>query len=314
MKSKDGKAGRRKTSNRRESPPDDSVARTTAAMKEAVREFRRCVRTCRRKDSPEAVHRLRVQARMLMVWCEMMEALAPGSRAPEARRKLKKLLRTLARLRDIQVQLNLLKSVPDRLAPAARLARRRWRGQKVRWIGRVRNRCQRIHPSRIQAAMLGRSGTGGSLSGAKRGGAWGDLETVIRRWLSGLELEARNRLKAVRRADPESLHRLRIAVKQLRYGVEAVDGWVLRVRAADLRRLRNLQASLGTIQDFETGRVRLATMDTEDATEAKELGELGCWFTAKRDAKIRSFFTAGRSRDPKAFGLCVVQECASGAR
>ena len=88
------------------------------ALTTALREFRRLVKRCRSQGDAESIHRLRIQSRRMVVWCDLLHSLDAGSGTQEARRCIKKLLRALARVRDAQVQQELLKKVPRRWTAA----------------------------------------------------------------------------------------------------------------------------------------------------------------------------------------------------
>lgn len=268
------------------------------SLESALKEFRRQVRHSRRRGDAASIHRLRVVSRRLVVWCELLEILGAGSRASEARRRVKRMLRSLARLRDLHVQRQLLATVPSALKPAARILRRELRREQPERARRVHARCRGLHPSRICRLIL--EAAGATPIGATPVAPESDARLVrdLAWWLAGLEREARHRLQAARAAKPETLHCLRIAVKHLRYGLELA--WTADSRAPDAaaRRLRDLQAVLGEIQDADVCRALVLARVESHPDDARQLVPLQRWLERRRDARIRRVLRRRRTLLP----------------
>jgi triphosphatase len=267
------------------------------ALTSALREFRRMVKRCRSQGDVESIHRLRIQSRRMVVWCDLLHSLDAGSGTQEARRCLKKLLRALARVRDAQVQRELLKKVPRRWTAAAGILIRELRRKEPRWARRVGERCRRVHPAEVAALLTGEQRVWNRLRLVEGGPG---LEEAVWRWLRTLEAEARRRVRAVRATHPESLHRFRIAVKHLRYGLEEVSTCLPDVSRESLLRLRRLQARLGTIQDLDVCQHRLADVIAGDSGRADSLEPLRRWVLGRRDAAIKLLLQRPRAILPPA--------------
>jgi len=271
---------------RREPPPAQFSDLLSASLAAAVRDFQRRLKRCRRHRDAESIHQLRVQSRRLAVCCDLLDALGGGAPVSKARRRVKKLLRSLARLRDTQVQQDLFRSVPARLDSAAKILRRGLRREEPRWARRVTERCRRVRAADLDPLLLNTRHLG-ALSGRTESAAERGLETAIEKWLEQLDAEARRRLKLVRASRPESLHRFRIAVKHLRYGHEAVASVLPGKPDGTLRRLRSLQGKLGEIQDLEMGRARIEAAAAAHRRAGKKLNPLRLWLVRQRDGRIR---------------------------
>ncbi|MEN9676126.1 MAG: hypothetical protein RIS76_2022 [Verrucomicrobiota bacterium] len=298
-----------KASSRSQKPSSDpDVGRTSApvvllmndALTSALREFRRMVKRCRSQGDVQSIHRLRIQSRRMVVWCDLLHSLDAGSGTHEARRCIKKLLRALARVRDAQVQRELLKKVPRRWAAAAGILIRELRRKEPRWARRVGERCRRVHPAEVAALLTGEQRAWNRLRLAE--GADG-LEEAVWRWLMTLEAEAQRRFRAVRATHPESLHRFRIAVKYLRYGLEEVSTCLPDVSRESLLRLQRLQARLGTIQDLDVCQHRLADVIAGDPAQADSLEPLRRWVLGRRDGAIKLLLRRPRAILPPASRL-----------
>ena len=290
-----------------------SARRLGVALSKDLRDFRRRLKVCRHRPDAEAIHQLRVQTRRMVVWCDLLGGLdADHHQIREARRRLKKLLRSLARLRDLQVQVILLTSVPKRLEPAARRLKRDLRNEEPHWDQRVKERLRRIRPSRLSSLMLGGETAATVVSAAIQAADPNGEAVVVGRWLMELQDAAETRLHDARGGSPGALHRFRIAVKHLRYGLEAVSGSFVGISATTLRRLRNLQGKLGAIQDFEVCRVRLETLTGRHPGWTDELDPLRRWLLQQRDGRIRRLIGNDPALLTPPVRLRVVRPAASG--
>ena len=267
-------------------PESVTLKRFARGVRRSAAEFRRRVRRCRDSGDSRSIHELRVQSRRLAVWCELLESLGGGRRAREARRRVKKLLRSLARLRDLHVQRGLLTGAPKSLSESARSIRRRLKVEEPRRARRVAERCRRMHPGRIHDLLDGVVGSGRLPSEST------SLLKGVQVWLDSLEGRVRERQAAIQARKPQSLHRFRIAVKHLRYGLEVAEelGWETPVRT--LETLRGLQGRLGEIQDFDVCHRRLGCLKREWERAEHSWEPLRKWLLRERDRRIRAFLRA----------------------
>lgn len=286
------------------------AAQASVTLKHLVRgvrrsaaDFRRRVRLCRNSGEARAIHELRVQSRRLAVWCELLESLGGGRRAREARRRVKKLLRSLARLRDLHVERELLARAPRSVSEAARSIRRELKREEPRRARRVAERCRRLHPSRIRDLL------DGVLRSGRLPSSPPELSAGMRAWLDSLEVRARERHAAIEARDPQSLHRFRIAIKHLRYGWDVAEdlGWAVSCRG--MESLRQLQGQLGDIQDLEVCHRRLSDWDGDADGGPESLEGLRGWLLRERDRRVRAFL---RRRRPEFLGAGSVQVAAVG--
>lgn len=267
-------------------PGSVPLKRLSRGVRRSAAEFRRRVRRCRDSGDARAIHELRVQSRRLAVWCELLESLGGGRRARDARRRVKKLLRSLARLRDLHVQRGLLAGAPRSVSEAARSIRRQLKLEEPRRARRVSDRCRRMHPGRILDLLEGVIGSGRvPLDGTA-------LSKGIQVWLDSLVGRARERQAEIQAREPQSLHRFRIAVKHLRYGLEVAKelGWGTPGRT--MESLRDLQGSLGEIQDFDVCHRLLGSWKRESERADASWEPLRTWLLRERDRRVRVFLRA----------------------
>lgn len=289
------KAGRasRRTSTGDKTASEVWLAYLTASVGEATQKFRRRLKRCRTRNDSNSIHELRVEARRLLVWCDLLRWLRPGGTANTTRRELKRLLRLLARLRDTQVQLELLEAAPVSLRTAARRLRRSLRREEKRQSDRVRHRCRDIHPLRMSAGLVGAAGSLAAVRRFREGRTL--LPSALQDWMDHLQQRARKSYAQVAATRPASLHELRIALKHLRYGLEAMAPPAVPGFTSLVRDLRRAQGILGEIQDAD---VFLRLLEDGKPDEAHAYAGLAAWLTRRRATRIRQFFARKPRWDP----------------
>ncbi len=210
-------------------------------------------KAARRGDDPEAVHQMRVQTRRLRAASALFAGVLRAPRRARASR-LQWLARGLGRVRDLDVIVALLE---DRHLPelggaeAARLEdllaalkERRWRAQKKLGARLAGGRWEKL-----KAAL-------GEWARHPRFAGRGHEDAVAARYLTDVIHRDANRVSA-RRGMTErvptaaDLHRLRIAVKRLRYVLDFHAETCGLAFDAERRLTRQLQDCLGEIHDHD---------------------------------------------------------------
>lgn len=251
-----------------------------------MQQFHRQLKRCRHRQNPDLVHDLRVESRRLRVWCDLLVSVKAGPSVPAARREVKRLWRSLARLRDTQVQLELLQQMPKSAGRGVIFCRRWLRREETFQSARVLRRCRQLHPMRISAGIIEGVESIGKLPRERADDQW--LERQVRRWVGRLVRAAEQAHRRVNAQRPITLHRLRISLKQLRYALEALgESTSPRGRTWSVSWLRNLQGLLGEIQDAEVFLARLKEAAIEHPRHAAELPRLEQWLRRRRDSRIR---------------------------
>jgi CHAD domain-containing protein len=206
-----------------------------------------------RRGDPEAVHQMRVQTRRLRAALAMFSGVVrPPKRAKRPR--LRWLARALGRVRDLDVIIVLLEDrhlghlegaeahrLEDLLAG---LKERRWRDQERLKASFARGRYARLR-SGLEA-----------LARRPRFGATGEDEAMAPRFLADAIHRVARRVSArrgmaERLPSPSDLHRLRIAIKRMRYVLD-FHAETCGIAYEEERRLaRQLQDCLGEIHDHD---------------------------------------------------------------
>jgi CHAD domain-containing protein len=194
--------------------------------------------------SEKAVHDLRVSIRRVLAWTAVWEGLIgpdPGLRV--ARDSLGKLMSPLGRLRDAHVKRDAIRRhVPTGDRPSYLYALL-VASDVLRWEGRVRKLLRERWPARIRIRVPTR--------GIAPGGGI-DVAAGASRLLAKLaEDVARHREAALDPANPEALHRMRLAFKKYRYSWELFSPIFPRDGKAAAKRYQAFQTLLGTIHDCD---------------------------------------------------------------
>ena len=195
-----------------------------------------------RKGGGEAIHDLRVATRRLQATLSIV-----GDRLPDRpRRRLDRRARTLRRRlgseRNTWVLIGLLeefRSLPGR-------EERRFVADLIRRLGHSTRARPRKEPrslpgvrKRVRTLIRGMAPVSGSLAAP--------AEAAMRELVGGV-LSAR---AGTRDGDPESMHRLRIAIKRYRYALEVLtEAGAPGLRPAILS-ARSLQSDLGSLHDID---------------------------------------------------------------
>ncbi len=218
-------------------------------LAESVRKARRRYRKqlfCSQKDfSERAVHELRIETRRILALLDLLGALHFGDSLKKVRKAFKRRLDAFDDLRDTHVQRVLLKPMWKDFPEARELKKhlskceKRLEGELSKEIqttknGRLNRDLKEIE-KRLRDCGQGRSRERSeSLSRMVLGGAYRRVE-VLRR--------------LIRRNQPATIHRTRVAFKRFRYMAELLKPFLPQFTEQRLARMKELQAAAGNIQD-----------------------------------------------------------------
>jgi CHAD domain-containing protein len=203
----------------------------------------------RSKASEKSIHDLRVSTRRLIAILELARVLSKGNDIPRLQRRVKKVLKRMGPLRDVQVQLEGVSHIPK--AEIVGQFKRRLKRREKNAIENVQDKLKRRTRQRLADAFEDvRSEFNrphDSISG----------ETIRRSVEKSLSSKKNAFLKAQRhfhRAQPpndEALHEMRIALKKLRYVVEAAQPLLGPSAKARAREMHKFQQLMGDTRDVE---------------------------------------------------------------
>lgn len=209
------------------------------------------------------IHDLRVAARRFTSVLALLDSTFQDIGADDARRKFKKVLKQLGALRDAQVQLLRSRDIPDNEVPRA-------------FLELLENKVV-SESSQVSSFLAGGS--------AKLRRRLSKLEALLRDRLDetapsklnatlAREIKARHNVFAsVRslfvRGGEDHLHAMRIALKNLRYGLEGAAPLVNFASKKELTGIRDLQRELGNLRDLRIFITSLAEWAENQGATAK---------------------------------------------
>jgi CHAD domain-containing protein len=214
--------------------------RATGLLQERIRVFfRHLPRALAGKA--EDVHQMRVAGRRLRVALPLLACKPEGRRVRRCRRSLGELVSAAGGSRDLDVGVDLFEKRPDEQDPAFLALRRRLRGARTRSRARMVESLLDLEISGLRRDLrriVARAGEG--------------LFVVFARLRDQRDREAAALLEGLQalaeRYEPDSLHRLRIRTRRLRYIAELSAA--LKDQPSEAPALfKELQEQLGRIQD-----------------------------------------------------------------
>jgi CHAD domain-containing protein len=203
----------------------------------------------RSRSSEKSIHALRVSTRRMIATLELARALSRQHEIADLQRKFKKVLKCMGPLRDTQVLLENLASlrqgalISDFKKVLERRERRRIDGVRSdlkraakqrlsKGVNEVRSQFSRLHEARGKA----------------------EIEHSIERVLTLRRnefLRAERRFQKLQPIDEELLHEMRIALKKLRYAVEAAQPVLGESAKRQARDMHDFQQLIGESRDLE---------------------------------------------------------------
>jgi CHAD domain-containing protein len=230
--------------------PRDSRKLLRNSLGDRWKSFRKRVRRglprrASRNEIDDAVHDLRTSARRLLSVLESIEAVEDGNAVRRLSKRVKRILDRMSVPRDLSVEQATLSRVAGHPKTLRRFERELDRDYR-----KALQRSQRI---------LERVGLGGLRRDKKRiarrlrrvqAG-----EKSVRKDLRGAARAAFDRVRTLRASvnpnEVRTLHKMRIALKNFRYLMEAMAPLVPGATAAALESLHALQTTLGDLHDLE---------------------------------------------------------------
>jgi CHAD domain-containing protein len=212
-------------------------------------EFSKAWKKTRRRASEEAIHDLRVNARRLIENLEVARALSKANDFSHLKRRFKKFLKGMGKLRDLQVQLE----------NAAHLRR----SQAIVDFTKRLERLERQEIENIQSELKNnkRQRFAHALDDVRsqfrrsQGTAREDrMRSAIRRILNTRHnefIKAKRRFHRSEQHNEDALHEMRIALKKLRYAMEAAQPVLSESEKGQIDAMRAFQKLMGDSRDLE---------------------------------------------------------------
>ncbi|AMK77975.1 MULTISPECIES: CHAD domain-containing protein [Methylomonas] len=221
------------------------------ALDEHWRKYRKLLKACRQSTSEDNIHEFRVSTRRLMSLIELLNSLAPQAALAKIRKALKKQLDQFDELRDTQVMLfEVAKNMPILPELEPFLAFMHEREQQL-LIHSKSNIASFYQPKlRRKVKKAGKR--------FERQIANTDLNTALPIAIDQIYALTLERYQELDPTNPASIHRLRIAVKKLRYTLLAVQTIIVDLPEPLFKQLQSYLTHMGDIQNST---VLLNTLD-----------------------------------------------------
>jgi CHAD domain-containing protein len=207
------------------------------------------------KASEKSIHDLRVNTRRLIATLDLVQALSNSDDIRKLRQRLKKVLKSMSSLRDVQVQLENASQLPQLglIAAFNRSLERRER-REIEKIGDKlkRGRRQQLNNA-IDDVRSEFERLNGSLGQTRIHRSVTHVLTLRRNEF----LKAERRFQRLRPLNEEALHEMRIALKKLRYVVEAAQPVLGPSAKQQADEMHAFQQLMGDSRDLEMLRVEL---------------------------------------------------------
>jgi CHAD domain-containing protein len=250
----------------RAKPPTDFRTLILDSLHDRWQTFRAELKRCQKKYSEDAVHDLRVATRRLISSLDLVGSIHPEADLRKARRALKRQLKMVGPLRDVQVQLlsidKMLPSFPELQGFYDSLVKR-----ERKLVQRLAAEVKTVKAGKVEKA----------------------IRTVIEEVAVLLDMPERQREKraeaisaveiafnhvverkqAIDPTDSASIHRMRVAFKKFRYLVESLAPVLDRVTGKQLKAMNAFQGSMGDIQDAEVLLTNVQTFARERGAEGE---------------------------------------------
>ena len=219
-----------------------------------------------KSPSEEAVHELRVATRRLMAQLDLLAALLSSRAAEKACRALKRSMKALGRLRDVQVQRLF---VEERLEAFPELILL-WHDFKEREHARAASAASKVSTLKIYKFEKWISLIFQDLAEKTHNlRLEQQLSAAVLRVFQKTYAEVVKRRRAIRKQDSETIHKTRVAFKKFRYMIEALSPGFTGFDERQLGALAAYQRHMGMIQDIEILQATL-TAFTEKFPAARE--------------------------------------------
>lgn len=236
--------------------PAELARHLAESVRAARRRYRKRLTRCQEKFSEKAVHELRIETRRILALLDLLEALRFVDPLKKLRKSFKKRLDAFDDLRDTHVQLVSLKPLWADF-PEAREWKRHLCKCEKRLVSQLSREIQTMRNRRLNRELremeksLRHSGDVPA-NGRSRGLAQMVLGAAFRR-----VIVLRRQIK---RNNPATIHRMRVAFKRFRYTAELLQPFLRHFTEERLARMKDFQGAAGEIQDAS---VLLARLDKD---------------------------------------------------
>jgi CHAD domain-containing protein len=228
------------------------------ALDKRWKNYRTELKRCRDEFSNEAVHDLRIAARRMLAFIQLLNSISPRPRLQKLARAFKDQLDEFDDLRDTQV---ILAEISEMLNELPQLQKFKYHLQSIEedLLKTLRKRLKVIDLFDVSKRMR-------RTREALEAETDGTLVSQILQAVDDAFLLAKQRHSWVDTAQPATIHRVRIAFKSFRYMVEIIHPLLDHFPPENLKRMNDYQSLMGEIQDVEVIMQTLADFPTRGSS------------------------------------------------
>jgi CHAD domain-containing protein len=215
------------------------------SVRSARRRYRKRLACCQKKFSEKAVHGLRIETRRILALLDLLEALRFDDSLSKLRKTFKKRLDAFDDLRDTHVQRVLLKPMWADF-PDAKDFKKHLRKCEQRLEGKVSRKIKTMKSGRLNRCL---KEIEKSLRQCASHPPTGGSTTQSQQLLNGAFRRVIILRRQIRRNQPATIHRMRVAFKRFRYTAELLRPFLPSFTPQRLQRMKDFQDAAGNIQD-----------------------------------------------------------------
>lgn len=244
----------------------------------ALRHWQANIVGASREHDPEFIHQLRISQRRLRALLKLFAPALPADFVNHWNEQLRSNAAQFGAARDLDVLASEIVATVQTVSDAERTAV----DALYQRVCTARDEARERTQQQLDPAQQGRLvlALAAALHDLPRNPllAAVDMRLFIAVRLSRLSRKVRRQHKAARSMVPADLHKLRIDIKQLRYGLEFFASLIPgKALGAYLRSITRTQTALGFIQDVDTARTLLTELAGTDAALCRAAGFVCGW-------------------------------------
>ncbi|HBW48091.1 TPA: hypothetical protein DEF17_09235 [bacterium] len=213
------------------------------AIKERWSVYHKMLRRCKKNFSEKNVHDFRVAIRRFIAALLIAESMKSIGAFSRIKKRLKNRISVFGELRDIQVVLNKIREVDSKSKYTFLMELKlNFESKEKELRKRLRVKISRWKDGEIKRLV---KKANGELMNIRKP-EFNSIEAML---LDSYKVLV-NRIRAALNDDPYSIHRVRIALRKLRYKVEILKSILIRPTEKNIELMQLFQKKMGEIQDL----------------------------------------------------------------
>jgi len=228
--------------------PAELARHLAQLLKRTRHRYSRRLARCQAEFSEAAVHALRVETRRALALLDLVQALEAGGPLKKSRKDLKRRLDAFDELRDAQVGLLIVKARLGKFPGAAEFESF-LREREGSLVAHLRGEIKALKPGRVGRMLKSLEADVAAACGASAEPA--TVRSAVALPLGAAFQRVATLSQRARFANPEAIHRTRIAFKSFRYLCELLQPLLPWLTARHVREMHAWQTRMGDIQDVK---------------------------------------------------------------